>query len=131
MTDLSPAAVEMPSIWRQIWTRFCNRLVRFRRRYIPMLVWYGDEVDVRLTFTENRLPKGMTFSPDDPGSIAHVVSPLQSGRLHEIEQSLLEIGVSFDTGMGFGGRDWDLDWSLKGPLRISMVGRAKRTERRT
>ena len=27
---------------------------------------------------------------------------------------LMEAGISFDTGTGFGFRDWELDWSLKG-----------------
>jgi len=39
-------------------------------------------------------------------------------KLHQIEELLLEIGVSFDTGAGFGNRDWEWDWSLKGPVMV-------------
>ena len=28
--------------------------------------------------------------------------------------ALREIGITFDTGCGFGFYDWELDWSLKG-----------------
>jgi hypothetical protein len=31
-----------------------------------------------------------------------------------IEKSLHEKNIRFDTGCGFGNRDWELDWSLKG-----------------
>ena len=36
------------------------------------------------------------------------------GRLREVEDRLHAKGISFDTGSGFGMRDWELDWSLKG-----------------
>ena len=39
-------------------------------------------------------------------------------KLHQIEELLSEIGVSFDTGAGFGNRDWEWDWSLKGPVKV-------------
>ena len=32
------------------WHFLCSWLIRFRRRFVPMLVWWGDEVDVRITF---------------------------------------------------------------------------------
>ncbi|NOQ49122.1 MAG: hypothetical protein GQ553_00435 [Nitrosomonadaceae bacterium] len=40
-------------------------------------------------------------------------------KLFEIEKKLLEIGVTFDTGAGFGSRDWEWDWSLKGPVTVT------------
>lgn len=35
-------------------------------------------------------------------------------KLSQAEMLLSEIGIHFDTGSGFGKRDWELDWSLKG-----------------
>ena len=40
--------------------------------------------------------------------------------LFEIEQKLLDLGISFDTGAGFGQRDWEWDWSLKGPVKFTI-----------
>ena len=39
-------------------------------------------------------------------------------KLHQIESLFLEIGVRFDVSAGEEGRDWDLDWSLKGPVKV-------------
>lgn len=41
--------------------------------------------------------------------------------LFEIEKKFLEIGISFDTGAGFGGRDWEWDWSLSGPVKLTLL----------
>ena len=38
---------------------------------------------------------------------------MQKKRIFEIEKSLREIGIEFDTGYG-GNRDWEFDWSLSG-----------------
>jgi hypothetical protein len=38
--------------------------------------------------------------------------PLET--MFAIEKSLSEKNISFDTGCGFGNRDWELDWSLRG-----------------
>jgi len=42
-------------------------------------------------------------------------------KLFQIEKLFLEIGVSFDTGAGFGGRDWEWDWSLSGPIKLTLL----------
>jgi len=41
--------------------------------------------------------------------------------LFEIEKKLQEIGITFDTGAGFGKRDWQWDYSLEGPVEINIV----------
>jgi hypothetical protein len=41
--------------------------------------------------------------------------------LFEIEKKFHEIGISFDTGGGCGGRDWEWDWSLKGPVKVTAL----------
>ena len=38
----------------------------------------------------------------------------QRKHLHSAERELIKAGVSFDTGFGCDGRDWEFDWSLKG-----------------
>jgi len=45
----------------------------------------------------------------------------QLEKLHEAEKCLMEAGVSFDTGAGFGARDWNFDWSLKGPVKVVLL----------
>ncbi|KKM87890.1 hypothetical protein LCGC14_1264340 [marine sediment metagenome] len=39
-------------------------------------------------------------------------------KLFEVERLLSELGVHFDTGSGCGGRDWEFDWSLQGPVKV-------------
>ena len=41
--------------------------------------------------------------------------------LFEIEKKFRKIGVSFDTGAGCGGRDWEWDWSLSGPIKLTLL----------
>jgi hypothetical protein len=36
----------------------------------------------------------------------------QSQRIHDAAMLLSRDGISFDTGGGCGGRDWELDWSF-------------------
>lgn len=100
----------------------------YRQRWIPAIVWHGDEIDVRLTFTENRLPDLQTTSPQEAVLVG--ARRLHSGSFFEAEKHLRECGIRFDTGLGPDGRDWELDWSLDGPLRVRFIGRASRPERR-
>jgi hypothetical protein len=97
------------------WNRAVLEIWRRRlKRWIPRLVWLGDEVDVCITFPEDPLREG-----DEIGG-------LFSGGLFEIEKRLRNMGIGFDTGQGCGGRDWEWDWSLQGPMRIKFRGRAQR-----
>ena len=38
----------------------------------------------------------------------------EAQRISDMEWDMLNRGISFDTGSGMGGRDWELDFSLKG-----------------
>lgn len=38
--------------------------------------------------------------------------------LFDAEASLRKAGITFDTGAGFGSRDWEWDFSLSGPIEI-------------
>jgi hypothetical protein len=94
------------------WSRFKSHMVRLRRK-LPYLVWHGDELDVRVTVQAAPLGK---------------ISATEN--IWCAEQSLRDLGISFDTGSGFNGRDWEWDWSLKGPISIAFRGRASKPERR-
>lgn len=39
--------------------------------------------------------------------------------VRQAEELLLQAGVAFDTGTGFGNRDWMLDFSLRGAKVIA------------
>jgi len=41
-------------------------------------------------------------------------------KLFEAERLLGEIGITFDTGVGGGSRDWEWDWSLSGPVTVTF-----------
>jgi len=40
------------------------------------------------------------------------------GKIEIIEKAFHEAGIHFDTGAGFGFRDWEFDWSLEGPIKV-------------
>ena len=124
--DCKPAEPRELSQWQQIKYRCESVLIRFRRRYIPHLVWHGDEVDVCVTFKENKLPEMEV----EPGRMHEVVSVLHRGSFHECEKLMREVGITFDTGVGSDGRDWEWDWSLSGPISVKFRRRAARPERR-
>ena len=46
-------------------------------------------------------------------------------KLFKIERIFRDIGVTFDTGAGFGNRDWCWDFSLKGPVSINLVNKVE------
>jgi len=51
-------------------------------------------------------------------------SKIDMGKLHEIEKLFLEMGIHFDTGASLcahGARDWEWDWSLRGPVKVFFV----------
>ena len=103
-------------------SRLNTAFVRFRRRFIPHIVWHGQEVDVVVTWKENRL------TAHDP---EQALKQLSGGHLYKIQQMMNEIGVTFDTGLGFGGRDWEWDWSLRGPISVKFKTACKTKEKRT
>lgn len=105
-----------------------RRLWMWRRRYIPFLVWWGDEIDVKVTLRDNKLPSIEGASPEIAAQAA--LQALSRGSFYEVEKLMREVGISFDTGMGFGGRDWEWDYSLSGPISVTFKGRAQNPERR-
>lgn len=47
-----------------------------------------------------------------------VMTPEQRQKLFEVERLLGELGVAFDRGSDGRQRDWEWDWSLRGPVRV-------------
>lgn len=112
-----PAAIELKGaalIWYRV-ESWCRRNIS---RRLPRLVWFGDEVDVCVTFSE------------DPINEVDPMVGLFSGGMAEIESQLRRMGIKFDRGQGCSGRDWEWDWSLSGPISVRFRGRAKKPELR-
>lgn len=40
--------------------------------------------------------------------------------LFQIQELFNSIGIGFDTGYGDGVRDWEWDWSLRGPVKVTL-----------
>ena len=106
-----PAGREMTKL-EQFVSNWKHRLLRFRRKYIPVLLWYGEEVDVGVTIK-------------DWGALGG-----EPGRVWDAQQCFRDMGISFDTGSGCDGRDWEWDYSLSGPISVRIRGRAKRPWKR-
>ncbi len=101
--------------WERLLSRTGGVLVRVRRR-LPHLVWHGDEIDVRVTLKDLGALHGAGTSLD---------------RVFEVQRLLSEMGITFDSGSGPHGRDWEWDFSLSGPISVQFDRSAARPERRT
>lgn len=121
IADESPTvAPREMTVRERVWSWLALHIWHRRiKRWLPRLVWLGDEIDVCITFPEDALSPGK-----------NPFAQLFSGGLFEIEKQLRHMGIDFDKGMGAGGRDWEWDWSLKGPVRVKFCGRAQHPERR-
>ena len=105
--------------WEQIRSNIKYWYIRLRRK-LPYLVWWNDELDVTVTLSQDKL------DPTAPNPF----KSLFGGAFYEVEKIFREMGISFDTGMGCEGRDWEWDFSLKGPISIRFRSRAQKPERR-
>lgn len=61
------------------------------------------------------------MSKSHPVLIQFDLSKVDINKLFKIEKMLEEIGVNFDTGSGFGFRDWQWDYSLSGPVQVTSL----------
>ena len=123
-TKLEPEIIEVTSGWKALWYRVCYEVWYYRLRlWLPRLVWVNDEVDVCITFTQHSL------NPET-STEAEALKQLFSGKVYEIEKLMRQLGIGFDTGMGYNGRDWEWDWSLSGPISVRFRGRSKTSEKR-
>lgn len=48
------------------------------------------------------------------------LSKVNINDLHKIEKLLYKNGINFDMGSGDNVRDWEWDWSLKGPITVTF-----------
>lgn len=80
---------KMLNMWRWVKTLWA--------RYIPNIVWRRQPVQVGIHFDLSKVDRQDIF---------------------EIEKLLNKNGIYFDTGAGCGNRDWELDWSLRGPVEV-------------
>jgi hypothetical protein len=105
--------------WRIILNSILRHVWYYRlRRWIPRLVWIDDELDVCVTFTEDKI------------NLENPVGSLFSGGIYDLQSRFNRMGIYFDSGCGSYGRDWEWDWSLKGPISVKFRGRAKHPEKR-
>jgi hypothetical protein len=115
-----------PAIARELtkWELFLSRIDYYwtqLRRKFPYLVWYDQEIDVGVRFVSYRL-----FAADFDEAFAQ----FYSGKIYEAERLLKDVGLHFDTGMGCGGRDWEWDYSLTGPISVRFRRRARYPDKR-
>ena len=90
--------IERGRIWH-FWHRLVLEVWHWRlKRWIPRLVWLGDEIDVGVTF-KNIGALGGTDPPCD-----------QDAAVWDAQDAFRRMGIGFDTGSGCDGRDWE--WGL-------------------
>jgi len=53
------------------------------------------------------------------GTLSFPVSVIE--KTFTVQMELAALGVGFDTGAGFGMRDWELDWSLHGMTAEQVI----------
>ena len=107
------SAVREMTQWEAFFSRIKYWLIRQRRR-LPYLVWWNDELDVTVTLSQDKLDR------ENP------LCSFQGGAFAEMQRDFSALGISFDSGQGPEGRDWEWDWSLKGPISVRFRGRCSR-----
>ena len=80
-------------MFKKLW----QTLRRWRARYTPSIVWRRQRIEVGIHFDLSKVDRVDLF---------------------EIEKLLHKNGIYFDTGSGFGNRDWEWDFSLRGPIDV-------------
>ena len=121
MDSLSASVASEMNGWQIFLCRLRGYYIRLRRK-CPYVVWYDDELDVTVTFSREHL------LPD--GSIDDAFRTLFGSRLAVVEKAIGDMDIGFDRGVGFDGRDWEWDWSLRGPISVRFRSRATKPERR-
>jgi hypothetical protein len=109
-----PICREM-NFWQRIFHKASGWCYRNISRRLPRLVWIGDEVDISVNFHHIGNLGGAGIDPVN---------------LYQAQNLLNELGITFDTGSGCRGRDWEWDWSLHGPISLKFRGRAREPELR-
>jgi hypothetical protein len=59
-------------------------------------------------------------------NIKFTVQPEHMEKLFQVKKLLHEIGIEFDVGGAYSDtgykRDWEWDWSLRGPVQVTARG---------
>ena len=92
--------------------RALDTLLYWWRKYIPHLVWEGQEVDVLVSFKS-----GALYNTEDKWPWG-------------VEDGMEQLGIKFDMGSGLDGRKWYWDWSLRGPISVSFRRVTEEPEKR-
>lgn len=88
-------------LYRKIYYHLC----RFRCKYIPYLVYRNKPIYARLVFDASKV------NYED---------------MCNLRSCFHKLGITFDSGAGFGDIDWEFDWSLKGPIKVVFTGKPKK-----
>lgn len=70
---------------------------------------------------------GISEAVQKPNVYVHVAFDCTGNKemlptLFKIQELFNSIGIGFDTGYGDGVRDWEWDWSLRGPVKVTSSG---------
>ena len=70
---------------------------------------------------------GISEAVQKPNVYVHVAFDCTGNKemlptLFKIQELFNSIGIGFDTGYGGGVRDWEWDWSLRGPVKVTLSG---------
>ena len=63
----------------------------------------GEKCEVRLVFDTSKM------------------GTVEGRKLRKAQSLLSEIGVNFDSGGSFDFQEWELDWSLSGPVQVQFI----------
>ena len=110
--EAKESSIELSGI-KKLWNFLVLELWHRRlNRWIPRLVWKGDPIEVRITFTQDRL----VVIGEDQNPVSY-----RTGKIYEAEKLLHEAGIKFDSGQGCEGRDWEFDYSLSPNVQVTFV----------
>jgi hypothetical protein len=130
--------------FRQLRARIRSLFARVRRR-LPYLVWFDDEVDVRVAFPMEAVEKvdiveevtvpmqsedGSDVSDEAVELLMDAFASVERGTFGEIHEMFAAMGITFMRTFGSHGRTWDWDKTLEGPISVRFRGRASKPELR-
>lgn len=114
--------------YKKLWSNF--------KHMFPTLVWPGDELNVIVTFENDKLVFAREDRLGEPLPVeeiqklrAEAEKVIENSPLEEAEAHIRRAGIQFDTGIGATGRDWFFDYSLRGPVSVKFVSKVKGNSR--
>lgn len=114
--------------YKKLWSNF--------KHMFPTLVWAGDELNVVVTFENDKLvfARENQLGEPLPAEEIHKLRTeaekvIKNSPLEEAEAHIRRAGIQFDTGIGATGRDWFFDYSLRGPVSVKFISKVKGNSR--